>query len=51
MFEFLKEYDDELVGVYKTLINSCFDDSDKDDSDLVQELLHQVKDIKPENQE
>ncbi len=51
MFEFLKEHDDETVGVFKTLINSCFDDSDKDDNDLVQELLHQVKDIKLEGQE
>lgn len=46
MFEFLKEHDDEVVGVFKTLINSCFDDNDKDDSDLIQELLHQVKDTK-----
>lgn len=49
MFEFLKEQDGEVVDAFKTLINSCFDDDDKEDPDLVEELLHQVKNIKLEN--
>ena len=43
MFEFLKEQDAEVVDAFKTLINSCFDDSDKDDTTLVNELLHGVE--------
>ena len=43
MFEFLKEQDGDVVDAFKTLINSCFDDSDKDDTALVNELLHNVE--------
>ena len=47
MFDFLKEYDDDILDMFKTLINSCFDDNDKGDPAIVQELLHQAKNYKP----